>query len=260
MSSPQVAEYFKKNDTVIFAIGSIENHGAHNCLGVDTLIPEHILSIVEQKCEVLIVPTLPYGSTDPLLGFAGTISLGPEVLYSVVDKVLECLHMFGARKVLLLNGHDTNISTLERVGLDWYKKGLVTALISWWTILPEINPEWIGGHGGAMETSSMMAVDPSLVDLSKVGPINMRNDISDELPSCGVKNVKFKGVEIPLCRPITRITDNGWFGGSASIANAPSGQDFDHPKDSSAKWGNEMLDGVANYIAEFVEAFKRVKA
>jgi len=252
MSYPQVEEYFAKNDTVIFAMGSIENHGIHNCLGVDTLIPERILDLVEQKCEVLIVPTLPYGTCDPLLGYAGTMSLGPDVFYGVINKVVENLYMYGAKKILFLNGHDMNIPALERVSLEWYDKGLVAAHISWWTILPEINPNWVGGHGGAVETSAMMAIDPSLVDLSKAVPAVLRNDISDKLPSCGLKNVKFKGVEIPINRPIKAFTDNGWCG--------PLGQpDHDQPSESSAAWGNEMLEAVASYIAEFTEVFKRVK-
>ena len=252
MSFPQVEDYFKKNDTVLFAMGSIENHGTHNCLGVDTLIPERILELVEQKCEVLIAPTLPYGTCDPLLGYAGTISLGPDVFYSVINKIVESLHMYGAKKILFLNGHDMNIPALERVGLEWYDRGLVAAHISWWTILPSINPDWVGGHGGAVETSAMMAIDPKLVNLSNVAPINIKHDISDEIPSCGVKNVMFKGVEIPFNRPIKSISDNGWFG--------PLGKpDYDHPDKSCAKWGQEMLEAVSSYIADFLEAFKRAK-
>ena len=253
MSYPQVEEYFKGNDTVIFAMGSIENHGKHNPLGVDTLIPERILELVEKKCEVLIIPTLPYGTCEPLMGYAGTISLGPDIYYGVINKIVESMYMYGAKKILFLNGHDMNIPILERVGLEWYDKGLYALHISWWTILPSINPNWIGGHGGAVETSAIMSIDPNLVDLSKVGSISPKNDLSDEIPTCGVKNVKFKGVEIPFNRPIKSISDNGWFG----PVGQPDGHD--HPKDSTAEYGQEMLEAVADYIAEFTEAFKRVK-
>ncbi|MCL2368844.1 MAG: creatininase family protein [Oscillospiraceae bacterium] len=252
MSGPEIEAYFKENDTVLFAMGSIENHGVHNCLGVDTLIPNRILELVEAQCDILIAPTLPYGTSEPLVGYPGTISLGDDLFYGVVNRVVECLHLYGAKKVLFLNGHDMNIPVLERVGLEWYDRGVVVAHISWWTALPAINPNWSGGHGGAVETSAMLAIDPSLVDLSKAGPPGLINDLGDELPSCGLKNVMFQGVEVPVCRPMRHFAPNGWCG--------PLGRpDDDHPEKSNAAWGQEMLDATAKYIAEFLEVFKRVK-
>ena len=251
MSCRQVEDYFKENDTVLFAMGSIENHGAHNCLGVDTLIPGRILELIEEQCEILIAPTLPYGTSEPLVGYPGTISLGPDVFYGVINRVVECLHLHGAKKILFLNGHDMNIPILERVGLEWYSKGVIVAHFSWWTALSEINPDWVGGHGGAVETSAMMYIDPALVDLSKAASHGLINDLGDELPSAGLKNIKFKGVEIPFTRPMKHFAQNGWCG--------PLGNpDHDHPEKSSAEWGKEMLESTAKYISEFLEVFKRL--
>jgi len=250
MTTPQVAEYFKKNDTVLFAMGSIENHGYHNCVGVDTLVPDRILDLVEKKCDVLIVPTLPYGACDSMLGFPGTISLGTEVLYGVVNKVVESLHMHGARRILFINGHGGNTGALERVGLEWYKKGVITATLSWWSMLAGLRPDdpaWVSGHGGGVETAAIMAIDPSLVDLSALREMELLGTLGDELPPHGFGTVKFKGVEIKVNRPIKSFTDNGWFGWP------------DHPKTATAEWGQEMLDAVADYTAEFIEAFKRAK-
>ena len=252
MSSPQIEAYFKDNDTVLFATGSIENHGAQNCLGVDALIPERILELIEAQCEILIAPTLPYGTSEPLAGYPGTISLGVDVYYAVINRIVECLHQHGAKKILFLNGHDMNIPILERVALEWYDKGVLTPHISWWTALPSINPEWSGGHGGAVETSCMLYIDPTLVDLTKVAPHGLRNDISDELPSVGLKNVKFKDVEIPFTRPMKHFAPNGWCG--------PLGNpDLDHPENSCAQWGQEMLEATAKFVSEFLEVFKRTK-
>ena len=59
---PKAQEYFEKNDMVLISIGSIECHGRHMPLGTDTLIPEHLLEKIEKKSDVLIAPTIPYGS------------------------------------------------------------------------------------------------------------------------------------------------------------------------------------------------------
>ena len=62
---PRAEEYFRQNDTVLLAVGSIECHGKHMPLGTDTLIPEHLLEKIEEKCDVLIVPPSPTAPRPP---------------------------------------------------------------------------------------------------------------------------------------------------------------------------------------------------
>ena len=58
MNSPEVEAYFKDHKIALLSVGSIECHGLHNALGTDTLIPMKLLELVEQKSDVLILPTL----------------------------------------------------------------------------------------------------------------------------------------------------------------------------------------------------------
>lgn len=46
MSWKDCEEYFKNHDMVILTTGSTENHGIHNPLGTDTMIPNKILELV----------------------------------------------------------------------------------------------------------------------------------------------------------------------------------------------------------------------
>ena len=62
ISWKQAEEYFKNNDTILIATGSIESHGTHVALGTDTLIPDKILDIIEDDIDVMIAPTVPYGA------------------------------------------------------------------------------------------------------------------------------------------------------------------------------------------------------
>ena len=61
---PRAQKYFEENDMVIVSIGSIECHGRHMPLGTDTLIPDRLLELIEEKSDVLIAPTIPYGACD----------------------------------------------------------------------------------------------------------------------------------------------------------------------------------------------------
>ena len=42
-------------------------------LGTDTLIPDRIAELLEEKCDVMIAPTIPYGATNTIYGCPGTI-------------------------------------------------------------------------------------------------------------------------------------------------------------------------------------------
>ena len=246
ISWPKAKEYFSNNDSIIFAIGSIESHGKHNVLGVDTLIPDKLLDMIEQKSNVLIAPTLPYGSCDTLASFPGTISLGPDVLYDVLAKIVDGFYELGVRRFYFLNGHGGNIGTLDRIALELSRKGALGVQFNWWLMAWDLNPEWKGGHGGAEETSAMLAVDPALVDISAIEEMNLIDDLGENMPSSGFKGIRYKGVEIPVLRDVTRFSHNGWIGP-------------DHPKNATQKWGNEMLASVCDYIVDFMDEFNNVE-
>ena len=117
---PAVKKYFDEgNDLVILAIGSTEEHGRHNPLGVDTIAPNFLLDLIEKADpDVLIAPTIPYGACDDLLGYPGTLSIGYKLLYEVVKRLCDQLYDYGARRLVLLNGHGPNIKPRSQVGVE----------------------------------------------------------------------------------------------------------------------------------------------
>ncbi len=115
---PKAEEYFRAHDTVLIGIGSIECHGRHMPLGTDTLIPDFLLDKIEQKSDVLICPTIPYGATESLCDYPGTINLGTELLYQVLGRVCDSLFQHGARRFVILNGHGGGEETAAILGID----------------------------------------------------------------------------------------------------------------------------------------------
>lgn len=238
-------EYFKKNDTLLIAIGSIENHGTHNALGTDTLIPDKILKLVEEKSDVMIAPTVPYGNCDNMCDFPGTISIGYDGLLTVMTKITDNFMKFGIKKFVFLNGHGGNVSALNTVAVNINNKGGLAAVFNWWLIAPDINEQWRGGHGGAEETAGLMAVNPDFVDMSAYEPMDIKN-ISDNLLGSGFNTINYKGIDITIPRNYTNVTNNGWIG-------------KDNPQNANEKWGKEMLEATAQYLADFIEEFRKVK-
>jgi len=243
---PNAKKYFDENDMVIVAIGSIECHGRHLPLGTDTLIPDKILELIEEKSDVLIAPTIPYGACQSLEDYPGTINIDNEVLYQFLFSVIDNLYRHGARKILILNGHGGNIKVIERIGLSFEKKGAMVVMLNWWLMAWDMNPKWKGGHGGGEETAGVMGVDPSLVDEEEIGgPLELKN-ISDNLVATGFRTIRFNGVEFEVLRNTPNVTENGWIGP-------------DHPNTATVEWGKEMLQTTANYIVDLIEEFKLVK-
>lgn len=252
MNYLDVEAYLARKDTVVIPVGSLENHGKHMPLGTDTMIPHRIAELLDERFpDVVIAPTLPYGATEDLRGFAGTISLGVEGLRVVLDKICSQLYDYGFRRFIILNGHGGNNKPIEQVGLDLYMRGAYLAIVNWWLIAGELRPEWKGGHGGGEEAAGVMAVDPTLIheEYLTLGE-GVRNDVSDELPSSSWTAVNFQGANVTIPRRVTSITDNGWLA---------HGMGTDEPTKATREWGLEMLDTMADYLKDFIGALERAK-
>lgn len=245
---PQVRDYFQRHDLVIVGTGSLECHGRHNPLGTDTMAPDALLSLVEQEDKsFLIAPTIPYGATDDLVGYPGTISLGVEGLYQLVSSISTQLYDYGARRFIFLNGHGGNVKSLTQCAMRLNDIGCIAALVNWWKVAPQLNPAWGGGHGGAMETSANLAIDPASVDLSSITDEDLQNDLSDELPSCGWNTVRFESAEFEVPRRLARFASSGW---------VSEGFD-DHPQAASAELGHEMLEGTAHWLVSLAHTLEK---
>ena len=239
---PQAKAYFERKNIVVISVGSIENHGTHLCLGTDYLVPGKLIDMIDSRLDVLFAPVMPFGNADAHMAYSGTISLGEEGLYTVMKAVAESLYKHGARRFVFLNGHGGNTNAISRVGLELNKNGAISAILNWWQIAPAINKDWLGGHGGAQETSAIMAIDEGYVDMAAVKDAQMKG-LSDNLTTEVLGSVIFKGITIPVPRATEKITPAGWSGP-------------DHPSTACIKWGNEMLEATADFIVEFINEFE----
>ena len=245
ISPLKVKEYLEKKDVIILPVGSVENHGKHMPLGTDYLIPDKIPELLEEKIgpeELMIAPTLPYGSTDFLESFPGSISLGNELLTRVLERICFSLFEDGFRTFIILNGHGGNTVPIDSVSLNLHRKGARCLCLNWWLMAGELNPAWGGGHGGAEETSAILAVDPELVDRTHIRdsqePIH---DYGPQLLTKGFQTLSFGGATIRAARPTASHIGNGWVGP-------------DSPTEASKEWGEAMLAAMADYIRDLLKA------
>jgi creatinine amidohydrolase len=164
-------------DKAVLAVGSTEYHGQHLPYGTDTLVSEHIAVEVSKRVEgMLMLPPIPYGMSAHYSEFPIAISLRTETLMHVLHEVFDSLLKHGIKRLLIVNGHDGNIPAIEAATNEYrtqYPEFKIMVLSAWWVTAGELVPEgtfevWNGlGHAGEGETSMMLRVDPSLVDMSR---------------------------------------------------------------------------------------------
>ncbi len=169
---PEINEAIAQNQVCILPCGAVEQHGDHLPLDVDLMCPNGIArGAAEQIADrVLILPTIAYGYTGHVMDFPGTINTHYETFIRQVLDVTKSLAYHGFKKIILLNGHGSNMPNLD---LAARRTNLETdaecVLVAWWHLLTvdsEFLPTWREGtypgscaHACELETSLYLYLD-----------------------------------------------------------------------------------------------------
>ena len=114
--STSMVDQLSRDKVVLLPLGAIEQHGPHLSVSVDTDLVSQVASKAEELLgdEVLLCPTLSFGSSHHHLSFAGTISLSADTYTQVVIELAESFLQNGFRRIVLLNGHGGNITPVRQ--------------------------------------------------------------------------------------------------------------------------------------------------
>lgn len=138
-----------RDKTVFIPLGSIEQHGPHLPLDTDTLIAERVSEELAKKFDGLVAPSLHFGISLEHLDFPGTITLESSTLKAILSNVVGSLRRHGFKKIVVVNGHGGNRSTLKEIdGIRW---------------VDVINKIKGYDHAGEIEASIMMHLYPGKV-------------------------------------------------------------------------------------------------
>ncbi len=177
----------------IVPIGAVEQHGPHLPLDVDMLLCTSVaLAAGERNPEqTLVLPSVSYGYTGHVMDFPGTINIHYEHFINHVLDICKSLAYHGFKKIMLLNGHGSNMPNLDlaarRCNLETDAE---CAFAAWWSFLtvdPDFMPRWReshypGGcaHAGELETSVYLHLCPEDVRTDKIrsGKISFNEDNS----------------------------------------------------------------------------------
>jgi len=172
LTTEEISLIPKENALLILPIASVEQHGRHLPVFTDSLLNEALvegaLSLLPKDAAAWLLPPLQYGKSNEHTGFSGTFSLSTSALQAVLADLTRSMRADGWKKLMIINSHGGNPEIISlaardsRVELDLEVYTLNTAGLYEDTAFPARELEY-GIHGGAMETSLMLAVKPEWV-------------------------------------------------------------------------------------------------
>jgi creatinine amidohydrolase len=190
---PEIDDAVEQNKVCLLSCGAVEQHGPHLPLDVDIVCPQGIAHRAGRQIpdKLLVMPPVFYGYTGHVLDFPGTINTHYETLIQQVLDITKSLAYHGFKKIILLNGHGSNMPNLElaarRTNLETDAECI---LLAWWRLLtidPKFLPSWReskfpGGcsHACELETSMYLYLDGENVrqDKIKSGTISFNDENS----------------------------------------------------------------------------------
>lgn len=170
LTSPDVAAHVARAPLAVIPFGSTEQHGPHLPCGTDTYAAELVAKAAAARLDALLVPFGPYGVTPLHAGRPGTVNLRQETFEALVRDLAEALTDMGVQTLVLVNWHEGNTPSLERVATDIQDRLGPIVIVAQACYVAQRLYEPAGGeltHGGSIETLAVLAHDPDLARLDR---------------------------------------------------------------------------------------------
>lgn len=236
LTREEIEARFAENGLVIIPAGSVEQHGRHLPVGTDAYAVRSIADRVAVALDGVVVPFTPLGVTPLHADIAGAINLRSETYMALFRDVCESLIRHGADRVVVVNWHEVNASTIEtaaiRLQADHPDVRFVIGQAH--VVAKELYADVHDlTHGGPLEALPVLGDHPELVHLDRA------TDPSDETHAARMDAVRRNPRAYPIIPDVRVMYPTGWYGDLDGV---------------SEEGGREFLDRVAAATAEDIEA------
>ena len=236
LRADQLRELARRDAIVILPVASLEQHGPHLPVEVDSMLGETVAARTAAKVAakgqpIIVLPVLWTGLSEHHMSFGGTITLDNATFAAVVEGVVRSVLRHGFRRIVLLNAHGGNENALRAITDDLTPKlGVPIVQFTYWYAAAVAIAKILETQGGLQhaceaETAMMMAVRPDLVATDRI-PLAKSNTTPD--------------VETLVGGGVYRWRSIGSRSGSGVIGN---------PEAASAEKGERLFDAISDALA-----------
>jgi len=263
MTWKEVEEALKRTDMVIVPVGAIEQHGHHLPLCTDIYAAIERCKLIAQEADVLVAPPLFVGLSEHHMGFPGTLTLSAETFEAVLYETAQSLIRHGFKKILFYNGHGGNTTSVNNV---IQKINQTTPAIAFFLNTLRLPPEeenehypaydW---HGGVGETSLMLYLTNSLVDMSQAVKPELTfppyvQGVEEKLDASPQKG----NLQAMLMSNLFRPKDTGKKSSTREMTNTgifTTG----NPADATVEIGKKEMDRFVKAAVQFIKEWKKLE-
>jgi creatinine amidohydrolase len=162
----------KADAVVILPVASIEQHGPHLPVGVDTILTEAVCTRAAQaatKAPVVVAPVLWCGMAEHHMAFGGTFTFDIPTYRAVLLCFLKSIERHGFKRVFIVNGHGGNKTALNAFLPDFaVETGLAIRAATYFDVAPDAMKQILEDQEGVRhaceaETSMMLVAAPETV-------------------------------------------------------------------------------------------------
>ncbi len=163
----------KVGAVVILPVASIEQHGPHLPVGVDTILSGAVCrrtaELARTKSPVVVAPTLWCGMAEHHVAFGGTFTFDIPTYRAVLLCMLRSIERAGFRRVFIVNGHGGNKTALNAFLPDFATEtGLDIRTTTYFDVAPAAMKDILEDQEGVRhaceaETSMMLVEAPGTV-------------------------------------------------------------------------------------------------
>jgi creatinine amidohydrolase len=163
---------------VVLPVASMEQHGPHLPVGVDTILCEGVCKGAAEKAAadvaVVVAPTLWCGMAEHHMALGGTFTFDIPTYRAVLLAFLKSLDRHGFKRVFIVNGHGGNIAALNAFLPDFAREtGLKVRAATYFELAasdfaPVLEDQKQVHHACEVETSLMMVLAPDTVKPERI--------------------------------------------------------------------------------------------